>query len=124
MRRISYLGKVYGDEKSKAIAGCDIFVFPTFYENECFPLVLLDAMQQGKPIVTSDEGGIPDIINDNINGFITSIDTPNSVAAAIENLLNNSELGIKMGKRGYYIFSDKFSIETFEKTILNIFESV
>ena len=29
-----------------------------------------------------------------------------------------------MGKRGYYIFSDKFSIETFEKTILNIFESV
>ena len=37
-------GALFGNEKEQAVGDSDIFVFPTFYDNECFPLVLLEAM--------------------------------------------------------------------------------
>ena len=46
---VTYLGKKYGDDKYEIFQSSDIFVFPTFYHNECFPLVLLEAMMFGLP---------------------------------------------------------------------------
>ena len=65
-----YLGKKYGEEKNEEYAKSDIFVFPTFYPNECFPLVLLEAMQQGLPCISTNEGGIASIIDDGKTGFL------------------------------------------------------
>ena len=42
----------------------DIFVFPTFYFNECFPLVIIEAMMNGLPVISTDEGGIRDEVKD------------------------------------------------------------
>ena len=47
----------------------DVFVFPTFYHNECFPLVLLEAMQHHLPCISTTEGGIPGIIDDKETGY-------------------------------------------------------
>jgi glycosyltransferase involved in cell wall biosynthesis len=49
-----------------------IFVFPTFYYYECFPLVLLEAMQHALPVISTDEGGIPDIAETGITGYIVA----------------------------------------------------
>ena len=59
---VTYLGKKYGDYKYEIFQSSDIFVFPTFYHNECFPLVLLEAMMFGLPVISTSEGGIPDIV--------------------------------------------------------------
>lgn len=71
-----YLGKKYGEEKNEKYAKSDIFVFPTFYPNECFPLVLLEAMQQGLPCISTNEGGIASIIDDGKTGFLVEKQNP------------------------------------------------
>ena len=62
------MGRKYGEEKERLFRESDIFVFPTYYDIECFPLVLLEAMQYGLPCVNTDEGGIRDIVV-NDSGF-------------------------------------------------------
>ena len=67
---VLYLGKKYGEEKNEEYDNADVFVFPTYYYNECFPLVLLEAMEHAVPCISTREGGVSAIIDDGVNGFI------------------------------------------------------
>ena len=72
----------------------DIFVLPSLMEG--LGSVLLDAMCFGLPIVASDVGGIPDIIEDGVNGLLVEPDNSASLDAALERLLNDETLREKM----------------------------
>ena len=65
-----YHGRKYGGEKDAYFKQADIFAFPTFYGNETFGLVNLEAMDYKLPIVTTNIGGIPDIVTNGENGFV------------------------------------------------------
>jgi glycosyltransferase involved in cell wall biosynthesis len=71
-KQVHYIGKKYNEEKKKAFEEADIFVFPTYYSNECFPLVLLEAISHSLPVVSTLEGGIPDIIEDGVKWILNS----------------------------------------------------
>lgn len=71
-------GAKYREEKELFLKQADLFIFPTYYHNECFPLVLLEAMEQGLPCISTNEGGIPGIIEEGKTGFI------------VENIVRNS----------------------------------
>ena len=58
---IEFVGPKYGEDKEYYWRNADIFVLPTCYE--CFPLVAIEAMQHKLPVVSSDEGGIVDIVD-------------------------------------------------------------
>lgn len=108
-----YLGRKYGDEKNAIFANADIFIHPT--TEDCFPLVLLEAMSYGLSIVTTNEGGIPDIVNDGINGLICERQNPESLANSIAMLLLDSELRKRMGGYGRKKLLEQFSEERFEE---------
>lgn len=110
-----YLGEKYGEEKEKVLSISDIFVFPTFYDNECFPLVLLEAMAHSLPCVTTDEGGIPDIIENGVNGFICARQDAQALADGIEKLIKEKELRCRMGKAGKEKLERYFTENVFEK---------
>lgn len=93
-----YRGRKYGDEKEKAFEQADVFVFPTYYPNETFGLVNLEAMAHKKPIVSTDEGGIPDVVKDGENGLIAERRDPESLAQCIGRLLDSEELRQRMGR--------------------------
>lgn len=112
---VFFYGGKFGDEKKKILNGSDIFIFPTFYENECFPLVLLEAMSYALPCITTSEGGIPDIIEDGVNGFITHSRDPQSLADCIEKLIKDEELRNRMGEAGRRKVVELFSESCFEK---------
>jgi len=63
---IPYISK--DEELAKLYAACDILFYPTNADN--FPLVVLEAMSCGLPVVASEIGGISEIIDDNFNGFM------------------------------------------------------
>lgn len=121
---VVYQGPKYGNEKHRVFANADIFVFPTYYFNECFPLVLLEAMQYHLPIVTSNEGGIPDVVEDGFNGYICQRKDVNSLVLALEKLLNDKKLREDMGVNGYQIYKNKFTLEAFEKNMNDILQSL
>ena len=58
---MEYVGPKYGKDKEYYWNNADIFVLPTCFE--CFPLVVIEAMQHKLPIVSTDEGGIVDIVD-------------------------------------------------------------
>ena len=114
---VNYWGRRYGGEKDMFWKDADIFVFPTYYHNECFPLVILEAMEQGVPVISTNEGGIPDIIDNGNSGYTVEKNNPSSLASAIERLLKEPELCKSMGQAGRKLFEEKFTEELFEKRL-------
>jgi len=124
IEQVVYRGKKYGDEKYMVYQNADIFVFPTYYDNECFPLVLLEAMEQGLPCVTTNEGAISDIIKDGVNGLIAERNDVCSLAEKIEILFDDKELCLKMGEKGHQLFVDFFTLDVFESKMCEILEDL
>ena len=115
---VKYNGPKYGDEKKEFFANSDIFVQPTF--EDCFPLTLLEAMQYHLPMVSTNEGAIPDIVKNETNGFICIRKDVGSTVCAIEKLLNSDEARILMGLNGHKLFKDKFTLKIFNNNIIDI----
>ena len=120
----SYLGVKYDRDKEQCLQKADIFVFPTFYDKECFPLVLLEAMQYGLPIATTNEGAIPEIVEDGVNGFIVPKKDAQALADKIEYLIKNPEIAQQMGKNGYEKYMNNYTLEIFEKNFVRTISQV
>lgn len=115
---VIYNGPKYGDDKKHYFENADFFVQPTF--NDCFPLTLLEAMQYKLPLISTDEGAVPDIVKDKENGFVCKRKDANSTADAIEALLNDKSLRKQMGENGYRIFKKEFTLDIFNMNITKI----
>jgi glycosyltransferase involved in cell wall biosynthesis len=120
---VYYAGKKYGSAKNQAFQTTDIFVLPTFYSNECFPLVLLEAMQNTLPLVSTFEGGIPDIIDDGLTGFLVKQMDVHQLADKLEELINDPDLRWQMGQAGRKKFEQHFTLPIFEQRLLSIIQS-
>lgn len=121
---VKYHGKKYNINKFLLFNQADIFVFPTFYHNETFGLVNLEAMMFGLPVISTNEGGIPDIVKHNETGFIVEKQNPKQLAEKIEWLINNPKLAEKMGKEGQNQFYKKYTLERFETRLAGILKQV
>ena len=115
---VRYHGKCYGEAKEKMFAQSDVFVFPTY--NEAFPLVLLEAMQHHLPIVSTREGGIPDILKEGENGLFCNKKDAASLARVLEKLLDDEDLRRQMGEQGYKNYQEKFTLRHFEENMTRI----
>jgi len=67
---VTYHGIVGGKEKKDLLMQCDVFMLPTRYPNEGQPISILEAMGNGMMIITTNHAGIPDIVEDGVNGFV------------------------------------------------------
>lgn len=112
---VNYLGKKYGEEKDEAYKNADIFVLPT--SNDCFPLVLLEAMQYKLPVVSTYEGGIQDIVENEITGFLVQENNAKELADKLEILLKNEPLRLQMGNAGRLKYEKEFTLQTFETSL-------
>lgn len=112
-KKVIYHGAAYGDDKERLLDNADMFVFPTFYE--AFPLVCLEAMSHSLPVISTDEGGIPDIVSDNLTGFICRKQDSAQFADKIITLLSDSGLRKIMGHAGRERFENQFTISAFEQ---------
>lgn len=119
---VVYHGPKYGEDKVAFFSNADIFVQPTL--NDCFPLTLLEGMQYQLPIVSTFEGAVPDIVTDGENGFVCEREDAVGTATAIETLIKNKEIRIRMGKSGYKTFKEKFSLDVFNRNITRILSEV
>lgn len=117
-----YHGPKYGEEKEVFWKKCTAFIFPTY--DECFGLVILEAMQHHLPVITTNEGGIPDIVANGETGFICKRKDSLALASAIETLLKDEQLAKSMGERGYERYCTLFTIECFEKRLLDCLDKV
>ncbi|RZK15488.1 MAG: glycosyltransferase, partial [Flavobacterium sp.] len=121
---IIVVGPRFDDNKFLEFHNADIFVFPTYYENETFGIVNLEAMQYKLPIISSHEGGIPEIVIENKTGFIINPKDINLLADKLRVLINNSSLRKEMGENSFRRFNDNYTIEHFEINMRNAFNAI
>jgi glycosyltransferase involved in cell wall biosynthesis len=112
-------GPKYGAEKFQMLSEMDVFVFPTYFHNETFGLVNIEAMQAGLPIVSTTEGGIPDVVLNNITGFVVPPKNIPALADRLALLIKNSELRQEMGRAGKQRYYELFTLEKFEKNFID-----
>lgn len=114
VNEVIYYGKKYGSDKDAFLDNADIFVFPTYYPNECFPLVLLEAMQHWVPCITTREGGIPSIIEDGKNGLLVERKNADDLANKIAWMIDHSAGRQTMRAKGLRMFTKEFTLSNFE----------
>ena len=128
---VSAHGAKYGDEKEPFFEKADVMVFPTYYHNECFPLVLLEGMMHGLACVSTREAGIPGIVSgfgletkfdcnassEKATGFLVERKNASQLADAIERLANNQKLWMQMCVEGRKKYVEQFSLPVFEKRL-------
>jgi glycosyltransferase involved in cell wall biosynthesis len=118
---IVFTGRIPQSELPYFYASCDVFVIPSIIE--AFGLVTIEAMACGKPVVGTDVGGIPDIIEDGLNGFLVKPRDPDALAQKIILLLSDSKLREKTGKAGREMVEKKFNIEKRAERIIKVYSS-
>lgn len=88
--------------------GMDIFVLPSYMEG--LPMSILEAMGKGIPVISTNIGGIPEIVLQGQNGFIVEPGDIKGLAERLELLICNEKLRLSMGKKSREIVEEKFSI--------------
>jgi glycosyltransferase involved in cell wall biosynthesis len=104
--KVSFLG--WRSDIEEIMPVFDIFVLPSL--NEGMGRVLVEAMAAGKPIVASNVGGIPDLVQHGHNGLLVPPGDEKALAAAILQLINDPEKAKLMGQRGREL-CHQFSID-------------
>lgn len=122
--KVHYLGRKYGKDKEEYYNKADIFVFPTYYHNETFGLVNLEAMQYSLPIVSTFEGGIPDLIKNGVSGFLIPQQNVGILTEKLKYLIENPEIRLKMGSEGKRRYQQEFTLKKFEENLLSILNKI
>lgn len=121
--QVKYLGKRYGRLKEMSFEQADVFALPSRYD--CFPLVILEAMQHSLPVVTAYEGGMPDMVEEGSTGFLISrYDDAEALAGRLELLLSDTALRKQMGVNGRIKYEKDFTLPIFERRLLSILQEV
>ena len=108
---IEILKPVYYDEAIKLFKQCIFFVLPS--RTEAMGRVLIEAMASGKPVIGSRVGGIPQVIEDEGNGFLFTSEDADELAEKMERLLSNKELRKRMGQRSLELIETRFSAQKY-----------
>lgn len=117
-------GPITGPEKEKVFRKAELFVFPSWFREECFPLALLEAMQASVPIVATRIGGVPEMVRDDIDAKLTEPGDVDGLTAAIDEMIRNRELRLGMASHARQRFQENYAMPLFEQRMRQVFETV
>lgn len=115
---VSFLGNIYGERKMKVLLESHIMLFPSFTEG--LPNVILEGMLYGMPIISRHTGGIPEIIKQDINGFLTESYDPYVFFSFLSKLALDSNLYLMIAKANHAEALRNFSSEKVKRRIIKI----
>jgi glycosyltransferase involved in cell wall biosynthesis len=119
---VEWIGAKLGNELAEWYQKASVFVCPSL--REAFGITNVEAMACGVPVVASNVGGIPEIVEDRRSGILVPPNNPKKLASALETLLSNGALREKMGKRGRELILKRYSWKVIAKEMSTIYEGV
>jgi glycosyltransferase involved in cell wall biosynthesis len=104
------------------LAAIDIFVLSS--EAEGLPVAMLEAMAASKPVIVTQVGAIPQIIQDGFNGLLVSPHDPIGLANAILMLIGDSFLREALAREAYRTVNERFSIEVVGQQMIALYDNL
>jgi glycosyltransferase involved in cell wall biosynthesis len=87
---VTYAGWVNGSTKARLLNSCDVYVLPSYHEG--LPISVLEAMSYGKPVISTNVGGIPEIVRPGFNGWLFKPGDHQALNTIIREAMNNKDL--------------------------------
>ena len=101
-------------------AALDVAVLPSYREAQ--GLSILEAMALSRPVVASNVGGIPEMIEDGRTGLLVEPHDVDALAAGIVRLLTDHPFADTIGRAGHDLVHDRFCVELMVTAIQNIYD--
>lgn len=92
---VTFLGLLDREQLSREYGECALVALPSLQENA--PMAIIEAMAAGVPVVATEVGGIVDLVEDGVTGFLFSARDAVALAERMRCLLENSDLRLRMG---------------------------
>lgn len=103
------------------MSSLDVFVLTSLWEG--LPIVVLEAMALGKPVVVTDTGGVREIIHEGKNGFLVPIGDIDAMSGKIVFLLKDKQLRERIGQNALGSLGGNFQIENMVINTKNLYNS-
>ena len=123
-KNVKYLGGISGEERDFVYEMVNMFVFPTYYELEAHPRVIIEAMMFGLPIVANSHCSISNTIQDKKTGFLLKENSPMEIKKYLQLIKNNKKMGVKIGLAGRKRFLEKYELKKYKSDFIDIINSV
>lgn len=118
--RVVFLG--FRSDVPMLLAEMDVFVLPS--TSEGFPLVVLEAMAAGKPVVSTRCGGVEEVFTSDLDSLLVPVRDADAIAAQICSLLDNPQHTAAMGDAGRHRVRDAFSVESMIAEYEHLYEAL
>ncbi len=117
--KVSFAGFV-SDDLARLYAIADVAVFPSLYEP--FGIVALEAMAAGVPVVSSDVGGLREVVTHGLTGLHTWANNPHSLAWGVSQVLGDNVLASRLRRRARQEVLARFHWDGIAEQTLGVYE--
>lgn len=104
------------------LAASDIFVLSSDWEG--LPYTIIEAMMSGLPVVATRVGGVPELVENEVTGFIVPPKNPQALAKGLQRLLDDPELRHRMGQLGREKALREFTLDRMLRETERVYEEV
>lgn len=119
--KVKVLGPIYGMNKYAHLTKAKVFVLPSF--RECFPLTILEAFQAKTAVISTNTGGISEIVTYGKNGFVIDPNDLNALVERMEQFITHPNLHLEMGELNFAKFVENYTQEIFIEKLIGLFQS-
>lgn len=119
---VEYLGWIEGERKQRYLDECEIFVLPSYFEG--MPVSVLEAMASCCAVVASAVGGIPQMLEDGVDGILIRPKDSASLEEGLRRVLSQPLLGREMGNRARAAVEKDFSLDRSIDRLLGIYRNL
>lgn len=120
---VRYDGVQTGTSKKEIFASSSVFLFPSYFESESFPTVILEAFSASLPVIATKWRGIPDQVTHEVNGFLWDVHDTDSMTSSILQLASDNNLYQRIASNARHNFETKYTMSTFENSIVSFFKT-
>jgi len=113
----------YFDKKKIAVfKETDLFLMPS--RTDAFGIAFLEAWAAGKPVIGANIGATPEVIRNNIDGFLVEYDNPEDIAEKVVSMLRNNKLRKRMGNAGQLKVRENYSWDNIAKKTHDVYKNL
>jgi glycosyltransferase involved in cell wall biosynthesis len=120
--KVIFLGHVPDDTLSLLYSSCDLFVLPSRLEG--LGIVVLEAMAAGKPVIATNAGGIPELVETGHNGILIEAGEAEELASAITRVLGDKSLARAIGKNNTSKVREHYSWEVAARKAVHLYSDL
>ena len=120
VKLVGYLGQ---NEIKSYIRNARFIVVPSIWYENC-PYSILETMEIGKPIIGSRIGGIPELIENEKNGYLYKYDDVKELSERMEKLFTNTDIVRNQGEMSRKIYEMKYSEDIYYNEIMKIYNTL